>query len=151
MRDPSGHSYGHPPRHPEPIDPEHWDRSRDHLLACDLFNHGYYWEAHEAWESLWHAAGRHGRVANFLKGLIKLAAAYVKAREGNPRGVERHALRSVELLKSCRNKTDEDAKPFCGAELASLIDLGDQLATSAESFAAPQPELLLSAVMELNA
>ncbi|TGQ49534.1 DUF309 domain-containing protein, partial [Mesorhizobium sp. M1C.F.Ca.ET.210.01.1.1] len=24
--------------------------------GIDLFNHGYYWEAHEAWEPLWHAA-----------------------------------------------------------------------------------------------
>ncbi|MER9222262.1 DUF309 domain-containing protein [Mesorhizobium sp. M0644] len=25
-------------------------------MKIDLINHGYYWEAHEAWEPLWHAA-----------------------------------------------------------------------------------------------
>ena len=53
-------------------------------MVADLLNHGFYWEAHEAWETLWHAAGRKGEIADFLKGLIKLAAAAVKAREGNP-------------------------------------------------------------------
>ncbi len=52
-----------------------------YLYAIDLFNHGYYWEAHEEWERLWHVAGRTGTTADFLKGLIKLAAAGVKLRE----------------------------------------------------------------------
>ena len=52
-----------------------------------LFNAGYYWEAHEAWEGLWHAHGRDGPTADVLKGLIKLAAAGVKVREGRPHGV----------------------------------------------------------------
>ena len=47
-----------------------------------LFNAGYYWEAHEAWEGLWHAYGRRGPTADVLKALIKLAAAGVKVREG---------------------------------------------------------------------
>jgi len=28
------------------------------LYAVDLFNGGWYWEAHEAWEGFWHALGR---------------------------------------------------------------------------------------------
>ena len=34
-------------------------------------------KSHVAWESLWMACGRKGAVADFLKGLIKLAAAGV--------------------------------------------------------------------------
>ncbi len=30
------------------------------LWGLDLFNHGYYWEAHEAWEGLWQVADRDG-------------------------------------------------------------------------------------------
>ncbi|MER9007639.1 DUF309 domain-containing protein [Mesorhizobium sp. M0862] len=26
--------------------------------GIDLFNHGYYWEAHEAWEPLWQTANQ---------------------------------------------------------------------------------------------
>ena len=55
--------------------------------GVELFNAGYYWEAHEAWEALWHAAGRRGPTADLLKGLIKLAAAGVKVRERQEHGV----------------------------------------------------------------
>ena len=42
-----------------------------------MFNGGFYWES-LAWESLWLACGRKGVVADFLKGLIKLAAGMLK-------------------------------------------------------------------------
>ena len=50
--------------------------------GVELFNAGYYWEAHEVWEGLWHAYGRRGADGRHLKALIKLAAAGVKVREG---------------------------------------------------------------------
>jgi predicted metal-dependent hydrolase len=77
---------------------DNWRANPHYLRAVDLFNFGYYWEAHEAWEGLWIAAGRTGPVADALKGLIKLAAAGVKAYEGRPAGVRRHARRALELL-----------------------------------------------------
>ena len=93
VSDPAGHSFGTAPPTPPEFDPAAWATNRTYLYAIDLFNHGYYWEAHEAWESLWHACGRTGRIADFLKGLIKLAAAGVKVREGRPAGVVGHARR----------------------------------------------------------
>lgn len=100
-----------------PLDPSHWRDSAPYLLATDLFNHGYYWEAHEAWEGLWIAAGRSGTTADFLKGLIKLAAAGVKHLEGNAAGVRRHKTRALELLKSV-SSTEQH---YCGVDLSSLI------------------------------
>ncbi len=97
IRDPRGHSFGQAPA-VALIDPPRWAESREYLAALDLFNHGYYWEAHEAWEGLWHGCGRQGTTADLLKGLIKLAAAGVKVREGRPVGVERHAKRAGELF-----------------------------------------------------
>src|SRR5262245_4956580 len=87
ISDPSGHSHGLRHAFPGPLDPRSWRDSRDYLVAIDLFNHGFYWEAHEAWEGLWHAAGRSGMLADFLKGLIQMTAAGVKVRQGMPRGV----------------------------------------------------------------
>lgn len=66
--------------------------------GCLLFDAGYYWEAHEAWEQVWIEAGRTGDCANFWKGLIKLAAAGVKVYEGNATGARRHLSRAIELL-----------------------------------------------------
>ena len=60
------------------------------LLGVDLFNHGYYWEAHEVWEGLWRTIDRSDPRSAFLQGLIHLAAAGVKVREGQPAGVRSH-------------------------------------------------------------
>lgn len=68
------------------------------LYALDLFNAGFYWEAHEAWEVFWHALGRTSPEARFTQGLIHLAAAAVKIREGKPAGVVSHTQRARELL-----------------------------------------------------
>ncbi len=65
------------------------------LRAVELFNAGYYWEAHEVWEELWHVEGRRGPTAELLKALIKLAAAGVKVREGRENGVRTHCRRAA--------------------------------------------------------
>jgi hypothetical protein len=104
IRDAAGHSYGHLPETVEPIDESNWRTNAAWLWAIDLFNQGFFWEAHEAWEGLWHAAGRRGVTADFLKGLIKLAAAGVKHREGRPEGVRRHTARAIELLSPSRGQ-----------------------------------------------
>lgn len=92
-----------------------------YLLGIDLFNHGYYWEAHEAWESLWHAAGRHGRDATFYKGLIQLAVAGVKVREGRAEGVLAHASRAAELFAGL------DCDRCIGLRLSQLIEYAKQI------------------------
>jgi hypothetical protein len=69
-----------------------------------LFNAGYYWEAHEAWEALWHAHRRRGSTAKVLQAMIKLAAAGVKIREGRPGGARTHAARAALLFEESRNK-----------------------------------------------
>ena len=45
------------------------------LYGIDLFNHGFYWEAHEAWEGLWIACARRGPTATYLQAFITAAAA----------------------------------------------------------------------------
>ena len=92
----------------------------EYLFAIDLFNHGYYWEAHEHWELLWQAAGREGLLADFLKGLIKLAAAGVKAREDNIAGVRRHAGRARDLFRLTEQKLQSGQEHFCGLPLGTL-------------------------------
>jgi hypothetical protein len=117
VSDPAGHMFGQEFPAPPPLDPENWRESQTYLYGIDLFNHGYYWEAHETWESLWHAAGRKGVVADFLKGLIKLAAAGVKMRAGNADGVDRHLKRASEMLCS----VPQARQVFCGLDIPSLV------------------------------
>lgn len=81
---------------PPPIAPGAWADSPAYARGVELFNAGYYWEAHEAWEGLWMAHGRRGPTAAVLQGLIKLAAAALKVREGRPAGVRSLARRAAD-------------------------------------------------------
>lgn len=68
--------------------------------GIDLFNWGYYWEAHEAWEELWQNADKRSAEGLALRGLIQVAAACLKARQGNQRGVDILRRRAQETLES---------------------------------------------------
>jgi uncharacterized protein len=89
-----------PPETVPPIARADWHASASYLRGFRLFNAGYYWEAHEAWEALWHAHGRRGPTADLLKGLIRLAAAGVKVRERQPRGALIHASEAARLFEA---------------------------------------------------
>ena len=78
-----------------------------YMRGIELFNQCEFFEAHEVWEAVWHACGRRGKLADLVKGLIKLAAAGVKAREGSAEGVRRHLLRGAELFE----KVDQAIHP----------------------------------------
>jgi hypothetical protein len=98
ISDPAGHSYGQPQPASVALDPNSWQECPAYLRGIDLFNFGYYWEAHEAWEAIWHACGRQGPAADFIKGLIQLAVVGVKIREGRSAGAQWHAGRAAELF-----------------------------------------------------
>jgi hypothetical protein len=98
------------------------------LFGIDLFNHGFYWEAHETWEQVWISCGRAGREADFLKGLIKLAAAGVKLREGRPIGVQRHASRARELFQLVsENLSDGLTAQLGGLDLRTLCEAAEKI------------------------
>lgn len=98
VTDPRGHSYA--------TDAGRSAAEPQWLHALDLFNGGWYWEAHEAWEGFWNAWGRTTPEARFVQGLIHLAAAAVKIREGKPTGVARHTQRARDLLGGLRTVAD---------------------------------------------
>ncbi len=78
VRDPEGHSYGQLEHAAVEFDPEHWQDCDEYLYGIDLFNHGYWWEAHEALEGVWIAAGRTTQIGYFIQGLIQVAVALLK-------------------------------------------------------------------------
>jgi hypothetical protein len=121
--DPAGHSYGIEPPIPTNPEPERWQECRPYLRGIDLFNNGFFWEAHVAWESLWMACERKGLIADFLKGLIHLAAAGVKALEGVPGGVKSHSGRGAQLWRETALEADE----FMGFRISSLIEVAEEI------------------------
>ena len=63
-----------------------------------LFNEKRFWEAHEAWESIW--LENRGEERRFLQGLIQLAAAYHHVRRGTHRGAIRLFAAALEKLET---------------------------------------------------
>jgi hypothetical protein len=136
VSDPAGHSFGRTPPLPPRPDPESWQACKPYLYGIDLFNAGYYWESHVEFESLWLACGRRGDVADFIKGLIKLAAAGVKHREGKPAGVKSHSRRAAELFR----RVGTERGVFLGLSLEELIRLAE--AVRGAGWPEPPPLLL---------
>lgn len=118
-----GHLYGKPEEEYKKID-NHSD-SEHYLYGIDLFNNGFYWEAHEVWEGLWNAHKREGFKAEFLKALIKLAAAGVKVKQGQERGIQDHSLAAQSIFKLIKDNTHDDT--FLGLSLTSLIKMVDKI------------------------
>lgn len=143
-RDPRGHSYRRPDTPQEPPDPNQWRRCRLYLRGIDLFNFGYYWEAHEAWETLWHAAGRSGTTATFLKGLIALAAMGVKAREGRTRGVRQHAARGRTLLAAVQDLLPANQREFMGLHIPALLEALNPVEQNPEALLNTAPQSVVA-------
>src|SRR5205823_3318072 len=112
-----------------------------YLLGIDLFNHGYYWEAHEIWEGVWNANGRQGPAAPFLKALIQLAVVGVKVRQDMPESAAAHARRAAELLRQVADTTGSPR--FLGLEVTALARSADQLVKQPPARPADQPVVVL--------
>ena len=126
IRHPQGHSYGRKGRVPKPLTAENWAENRSYLLALDLFNMGYYWEAHDEWDRLWRVSGPDTIVGRFLKGLIKLSAAGMKVRENSIHGVRRHAASAGEVFADVAAEVGTER--FCGLKLTQLQFAADRAA-----------------------
>ncbi|HZE95751.1 MAG TPA: DUF309 domain-containing protein [Planctomycetota bacterium] len=99
-RDPRGHAYGTVEVPPPRIDPERWRENGVYLHGIDLYNYAYWWECHEALEGLWHQTGHQGTEAQFLQGIIQVAAANLRRHVGSTDGPRRLAGEALQRLES---------------------------------------------------
>lgn len=97
-RDPRGHSYG-AIDDPVPLHPDRWSDCETYLYAVDLFNHGYWWEAHEQLERLWRAADRRTPDGLFVQGLIQVCAALLQHSMGAGATARRKAAAGCAKLR----------------------------------------------------
>lgn len=130
LREPTGHQFLHQSVDDLPLEPVAWRDCPAYLYAIDLFNAGYYWEAHEQWERCWHHCARPSSLDRFLRALIKLAAAGVKAREGRSEGVRRHATRSASLLAELMEPMSRST--YAGLNLLWLSERVGEVAEESE-------------------
>ena len=98
-RDPDGHSYKKPLEPLASFENNQWQSCNAYLYGIDLFNHGYWWEAHEALEIVWVAAGRQTETGLFIQGLIQVAAAHLKKFQGFNDAAMHMATKGLEKMK----------------------------------------------------
>lgn len=97
--DPNGHSYNDDEDYLPSFSSADWRTCEPYLYGIDLFNQGYWWEAHEAFETVWIAAGqRSTQCGKFLQGLIQLAGAQLKRFIAETRGAQSLTRSAVEKL-----------------------------------------------------
>jgi len=122
------------------------EAERAAALAAGLaaYEQGDYFEAHELLEPAWMGTADLGERA-FLQGLIKLAAAYVHAVRGNPRGI----VRNLEGARARLAEARADDRALAGIDvdalLAAIDDRLADLAREPERVALDPPLLYRSA------
>lgn len=106
VQDSRGHSAGLPPETISHAELETWWTSEPFRFGVDLFNHAYWWEAHEAWEVIWKGLPP-GPDKHVIRALIQLSAALLKAAVGQPEGAAKLVDRArAELTAAAPHPTD---------------------------------------------
>ena len=112
-RDPQGHSHGLPEPHLPPWAPADWRANAEYLYGIDCHNFARWWECHEALEALWHAAGRTTPPAQFLQGIIQVAAGNLQRFLGHDATGRGLAEKGLERMKGVPNL-------FMGVDIAAF-------------------------------
>ncbi len=102
-RHPSGHSYGIPEPTPVILSPEHWETFDWYLYGIDLYNYSYWWESHEVFEALWHAAGHESEQGLFFRGIIQVAASNLKYHLNNEKAAKKLVFNAHKFLSPLPN------------------------------------------------
>lgn len=120
IRDPAGHSFGiDESTRPQVSSPESWRTNEDYLYGVDLYNFAYWWEAHEAWEGLWHHAEDEYRL--FLQGLIQISAALIKHHMRMPRPVHTLSTAGSDKLREVLLKLKPSTETYMGINLNEFL------------------------------
>jgi uncharacterized protein len=89
------------------------DFSHYFLAGIRHFNAREFWEAHEAWETIWLAA--ESNIEQFLQGLIQVAAAYHHIQRGTYRG-------AIRLIDAGLKRLEPFPMRFCGIDRTIVED-----------------------------
>ena len=120
VKDPAGHSYGiDESTRPQILYPDSWRTNEDYLYGVDLYNFAYWWEAHEAWEGLWHQAEDDYRL--FLQGLIQISAALIKHHMRMLRPIRTLSTAGSDKLREVLSKLKPATESYMGINLNEFL------------------------------
>ncbi|MFO1518346.1 MAG: DUF309 domain-containing protein [bacterium] len=106
----------------EILDSQNWRENTAYLYGMDLYHQGYYYEAHEVWEELWHAVGHETTVGLYLKALIQNAAAQLKLAMGELEPARRLSLKAKDLLEQVQRSLTRDSETWMGLSFSSFLE-----------------------------
>ena len=108
-----------------PIASDDWRSDPAYLHGIDLFNHEFYWEAHESWEQRWLPLADGDPLRTHLQGLIQASAALLKIRLLEPtpaRSIwKRGRTRLLKVVAGCSEET------YLGIEIPALVQSIDTI------------------------
>ena len=96
---PEGHSYQKKSQGIVDLNLNDWKTCEPYLQGFDYYNQGYYWEAHEIWEELWHASQRSTtKGGKLLQALICLTGSALKNKMNESEQSQRLLKKANELF-----------------------------------------------------
>ena len=130
-----GHSFGEKLSPPDSFTLDNWQHCSDYLYCIDLFNYGFWWEAHERLKHLCIAAGRESEMGQFIQGLIQVSAAVLKHFMQEEQGAET-------LAKLGLGNLQKPTGIYLGIDIAAFVAQVKEFLQSGEA-KYPQIQLLL--------
>lgn len=98
-----------------------WKTNLPWLYGIQLFNSGYYWEAHEVWETVWMNAPPNSREKQFVQGVIHFANGLLKVKMKRGNAARRlFALAHDTLEQAVAGRGVIENAHFMGVGLADL-------------------------------
>ncbi len=115
---PEGHSYNKTKEEVPVLPPEKWMSNEIYLYGVDLFNYGYWWEAHEAWEKVWLTTQKSDLYGQFLQALIQFSAAILKLFSGSKSGFDKLYEEAEKRIQFCLEKlSEQNRRHFMGLHI----------------------------------
>lgn len=97
---------------------DRWREHAEYLWGVDLYNAGFFWEAHEVWEASWRASAHDPEQHSYLQGLIQIAAACLKGATLDANAARSIGTRALERLDQLSAKVNE---PYMGLDLVRFL------------------------------
>jgi len=119
---PEGHSYGKKEEKHHPLPPEKWSQNDLYLYGVDLFNQGFWWEAHEAWESVWLTTKKLDLHGQFLQALIQFSAALLKLYSGKLSGFEKLYQEAEKRIGFCLKELPGNLHLYMGLNIVKWME-----------------------------
>jgi len=102
------------------VNPDNWRQTVDYRYGWSLFEAGFFWEAHEIWETVWLACAPNSRERLFIQALIQLANARLKRKMKRDHASARLVEESDRLLAETIRADNKETSLFMGVDLRRL-------------------------------